>query len=110
MEIDCYQENKFCVVRVKGRVDAVSAPEFETFCTKRIELGESALVVDFGGLEYISSAGLRAVLVIAKKLKSGNGSIFFCSLTPAVERVFEISGFGAMFPRYDSLQNALAGS
>jgi len=110
VEIESRKEDKFCVVRVKGRMDAVSAPEFETACSERIEMGESAFLVDLEGLEYISSAGLRALLVIAKKLKSNNGSISFCSLKPVVERVFSLSGFESMFPLYDSVQNALAGS
>jgi anti-anti-sigma factor len=110
MEIEGYKQERFCVIRVKGRMDVVSAPEFEAMCARHIDEGESALLVDFGGLEYISSAGLRALLVIAKKLKSKNGSISFFSLTPVVERVFSISGFGSMFTLYDSLQSAITGS
>jgi anti-sigma B factor antagonist len=110
MEIESYKQDKHCIIRVKGRMDVVSAPEFESACGKCIEEGETSFVVDLGGLEYISSAGLRALLVIAKKLKSSDGSISFCSLTPAVGRVFSISGFGAMFTLYDSLENAIANS
>jgi stage II sporulation protein AA (anti-sigma F factor antagonist) len=108
MEIESQKQDKFCIVRVKGRMDAVTAPDFETKCASLMEQGESTFIVDFGGLEYISSAGLRALLVVAKKLKSSSGAISFCSLTPAVERVFSISGFGSMFSLHDSLQNALA--
>jgi len=110
MEIERYKQDRFCVIQVKGRMDAVSAPEFETACAKCMEQGDTAFVVDLAGLEYISSAGLRAMLVVAKKLKSNNGSISFCSLTPTVERVFSISGFRSMFSVHDSLTKALANS
>ena len=110
MEFESYKQDRFCIVEVKGRLDAVTAPEFEAACAKRIELGESTFMMDFKGLVYISSAGLRALLVIAKRLKSNNGSISFFALSPMVESVFSMSGFGSMFALHDSLENALAGS
>ena len=107
MKLDGYKQDRFFIVKVDGRMDAVSAPEFEQFCRERIEAGESELVADLGALEYISSAGLRSILVIGKKLKSIGGGLSFSSLTPTVAHVFSISNFGSMFPVHDSLNEAL---
>ncbi len=107
MKLDSYKHDRFLVVKVDGRMDAVSAPEFEKFCQDWIQKGEPTLVVDLEGLEYISSAGLRSILVVGKKLKSIGGSLSFCSLTPTVAHVFTISSFGSMFAVHDSLDKAL---
>jgi anti-anti-sigma factor len=110
MELYSYKQDKFFIVKVSGRMDAITAPEFEKSCLGWIEQGDSALVVDLEGLEYMSSAGLRSILIVGKKLKSVGGSLSFSSLTPNVAHVFSISSFGSMFPVYDSLEKALGNS
>jgi len=94
------------LVSVEGRMDALTAPEFEKACADFLDQGETNVVVDFAGLEYISSAGLRSILASAKKLKSKGGDLRFCGLTGMVEEVFRISGFQAMFtivPSFDDI-------
>lgn len=51
------------------------------------------VVIDFAALDYISSAGLRVVLMTAKRAKQGKGTLVLCGLQPHVKEVFEISGF-----------------
>ncbi len=108
MEFDSSKQGDSVVIKVKGRMDAVSAPEFEKECGKWIEAGDKSLIIDLGGLEYISSAGLRSILAAAKKLKAAQGAICFCNLQGMVQEVFSISGFATMFPIKDSLEEALA--
>lgn len=108
MEISTNKEQKCLVVSVSGRMDAVSSPDFEKELDAWLEKGETLMIVDCGNLEYISSSGLRSVLTIAKKLKARNGKILLTSLTSVVKEVFEISGFSAIIPIYDSLQDAVA--
>ncbi len=107
MQMEGSKQKGFWVVTVTGRLDTVTAPEFEKACSGWMEQGESAFVVDLGGLEYISSAGLRSILMVAKKLKSTGGSIVFCSLSSMVMKVFSVSGFASMFTIHDSLDKAL---
>jgi anti-anti-sigma factor len=107
MELNSYRQDKFFVIKVSGRMDATTAPEFEQSCLEWIGQGESMLVVDLQGLEYMSSAGLRSILVVGKKLKSAGGSLSFSSLTPNVAHVFSISSFASMFPVHESLEEAL---
>lgn len=110
MELRNQKQDKFFIVKVSGRMDAISAPEFEKSCLEWIRQGESTLLVDLTELEYMSSAGLRSILVVGKKLKSVGGSLSFSSLAPTVAHVFSISNFASMFPVYESLERALGNS
>lgn len=107
MDFNSTKQGDFWVVVAKGRMDAVTAPEFEKECNAAMDNGENTFLADLGGLEYISSAGLRSILTTAKKLKASGGSISFCNLSGMVKEVFTISGFNAMFKMYDSVENAL---
>ncbi|HDQ40016.1 MAG TPA: anti-sigma factor antagonist [Desulfonatronum sp.] len=108
MELSGSKQGSSMVVKVAGRMDATSAPQFEEECAKWIEQGENFLVVDMGGLEYISSAGLRSILATGKKLKGNGGSLAFGNMQGMVKEVFDISGFTSIFPVYDTLEAALA--
>jgi len=108
MKIDVRKEEKALIVSVDGRMDAVSAPEFEKTCNEWIAKNELTLVVDFKDLDYLSSAGLRSLLVIGKKLKAENGSIRLAALKDIIKDVFSISGFDSLFPIYETVEAALA--
>jgi anti-anti-sigma factor len=101
------KENNALVIKVNGRMDAVTAPEFENKMGLWIDEGEKCFVVDLGSLEYISSAGLRSILIIAKKLKSINGKILLAAMEESVNEVFEISGFNSIVPIHDTVQAAI---
>jgi len=107
--MDC-QVNKSgsaMVIRVSGRLDAVTAQDFEKQCTDILSGGENNLVVDLSGVEYISSAGLRSFLVVGKKLKAANGTLSLSGLQGMVKEVFEMSGFATLFPEYPSVEEAI---
>ncbi len=103
------KENGWAVITVKGRMDAVTAPGFEQSMLQWIDEGETRIVVDLAGLEYISSAGLRSILTVAKRMKGKQGKIVVCALGPTVKEVFEISGFNTIIPISDSVAAAVKG-
>ncbi len=107
MQIDTRKENNAVVVSIKGRMDAVTTPEIESRLGQIVDGGEKRLLVDLQQLDYISSAGLRALLATAKRLKSEQGDIAFANLEGHVKEVFEISGFYSIFKVYDSTEKAL---
>lgn len=82
-----------CEVRPKGRLDSATGPAFEQDLLQQIAAGRQRLLLDFAELQYISSAGLRIVLLAAKKMKAAGGRLALCSLNPQIAEVFEISGF-----------------
>ncbi|MDD3978369.1 MAG: STAS domain-containing protein, partial [Methanomicrobium sp.] len=90
-----------------GRIDAITAPEFEKSMSELISKGENNLIINFSGLEYISSAGLRSILATAKRIKAEGGKILFAGLQGPVEEVFKISGFYSIFNIFDSETAAL---
>ncbi|MBQ6026790.1 MAG: STAS domain-containing protein [Lachnospiraceae bacterium] len=78
-------------VYLEGRLDTVTAPQFESELKNAIE-GISTLSIDCGKLEYVSSAGLR-VLLSAHKIMSKQGSMVVKNLTEEVKEIFDITGF-----------------
>jgi anti-anti-sigma factor len=108
MDILTSKEANATVLTISGRMDAVTAPEFEKTIKQLIDEGNTAFVVDFKGLDYISSAGLRALLATAKLLKGKGGQLRFANITGTVKEVFDISGFGSIFQMHNSTEAALA--
>jgi len=108
MEIDVKKEGQAVIIALTGRMDAVSAPQFDKTVDDFIEQGETMILIDFKFLEYISSAGLQSVLALAKRLEMTNGTVLLSDLNGAVKEVFEISGFSSIFPIFDNLDAARA--
>lgn len=94
------------VVSVTGRIDAASAGLLDTELSGLIEGGERTIVVDMGGLDYISSSGLRVLLAAKKNLKKVGGDLSIAALKPFVREVFEISGFLRIFSVYATVEEA----
>ncbi len=107
MEIQTRKEKVAVVLSLKGRMDTLTAPEFEKKVIDFISKGEKAFVVNLVELDYISSAGLRSILAVAKKLKQQEGKILLAGMRGSVEEVFKISGFSTMFKMFDSDESAL---
>jgi anti-anti-sigma factor len=108
MEITTRKQDNAMVITAKGRLDAVSSPEFEKGLAELIAEGEKVLIIDFGELDYISSAGLRSILATAKKLKAKDGQLLLSALKDTVKKVFEVSGFSSIIPIHESVESALA--
>lgn len=96
MNITEEQSNGVTVLRPAGRIDSATAGEFE----KRLVAAVGAanrVVVDMAQLGYISSAGLRALLVAAKKARPAGGRIALAAMAPPIREVFDLSGFSSLF-------------
>lgn len=107
MEITNRKEGKAVIMTIKGRMDAITAVEFDRETGDVIGRGEKLIIIDLSGLDYISSAGLRSMLSASKKLKGEGGDIILTSLKDVVRDVFEISGFSSILPIYESVETAL---
>ena len=90
MKIDKNLKGNTLTITLEGRLDTNTAPELE----KEVEVldGVKKLIFDFKNLEYISSAGLRIILVLHKKMNN-QGSITIKNVKENVKEVFEITGF-----------------
>ena len=108
MELTIERGDNALTARVNGRIDSTNARDFEEAIRTKIEDGDRAVIMDFENLSYISSAGLRAVLMTAKTLWKRDSKFALCSLSGPVKEVFEISGFDKIIPIHDSREVALS--
>ena len=107
MEITERKKGTVVLLTLIGRLDASTSPKLEERMLALIDGGEKQILFNLEQLDYISSAGLRVLLMAAKKLKGVNGKIVLASLKDQIREVFEIAGFSAIFPIFDNEDNAL---
>src|ERR1700686_4569966 len=93
--IDLKDEKKgdILIIRIKGRLDAISSPLAEKKVFESINNGQNKLLLDFTGVSYLSSAGMRMLLSTTKKLKTLAGKLVVCAITANVMDVLKMSGF-----------------
>ena len=91
MKIMKNQNGTTLEIALEGRLDTVTAPDLERELKESLD-GADALVLDFGKLDYISSAGLR-VLLSAHKAMSGKGGMKVKNVNEIVQEVFDVTGF-----------------
>lgn len=107
MELSDKKAGDVYVILVEGRLDAATGPELEKKIIGSIDAGEKNVVVNFAELNYISSAGLRVLLLAAKKLKEVGGQIVLAAVQPHIKEVFDIAGFTSLFKIFDAEDEAV---
>ena len=96
------------MIRPTGRIDSANANEFESIVTTRLDEGCQKLVFDFGDLDFMSSAGLRVVLLAGKRMREAKGKLAFAGMRDNVHDVFAMSGFLKLFQAHKTVDEALA--
>ena len=101
------QEFKHCdLIKVKGRIDSSTAPEFAKALEKSTGNNRFKIAVDMSELEYMSSAGFRALLATQRNCKRYNrGELVLVTVPARIQEALELAGFTELFKTYD---NALA--
>jgi anti-anti-sigma factor len=102
MEIEEESEGQRTILALKGRLDGTTSKGVEERVLKLIESGQRTLVFDLAQMDYISSIGLRVLMLAAKRLKPLGGSLAVCALQPSVNQVFEIAGFNTLFRSFET--------
>jgi len=97
------------IITPEGRLDAQTAAAFEAQALAIVTEGAHRLLIDGTKLDYMSSAGLRALLAVTKKVRSLSGSIGLCHLQPQLKEIIEIAGFQSLIPVYPDRTTAVAG-
>lgn len=93
MKVEITQTDNQVMVLLAGRLDTVTSSEFEKTLTPYISVQGQNLVLDCASMEYISSAGLRVVLMTHKSITSKGGSFIIRNLSKEVRSVFDMTGF-----------------
>ena len=107
MDITENKNGDFFILSINGRLDANSINQFEEKLLGAIEAGNKNVVIDFGGLEYISSSGLRVFLVGAKKLDEFGKKLNLCNVKEHIQEVFNITGFTPIFNFHDDVRSVI---
>ena len=108
MNIESVKMPAATLVKVTGRMDAASAPEFQKACEALAKDGALKQVVDMHGLQYISSAGLSQILLAARSVKAMGGSMVLCGMQGVVKEIFQVTKFVSLLPIYETADEALA--
>jgi len=109
MEITTKNRGNATVLAIAGRIDTAAAPALEQAINHEIGLGHRKILLDFSGVSYISSGGLRILLATAKKLRNPGDGFALCSLSPEVMKILSLAGFTTIFSIHSSEGEALAG-
>ena len=96
------------VMSPAGRLDAETAPHLQDEIMTHVDGGETNVLLELSGIDYVSSAGLRAVLLVAKKLQELGGRFALCGLSEPIAKVFQVTGFDAILDIHTDQERALA--
>ena len=107
MEIKAEKRGDVRVIGLRGRLDANTSPVLEKRILVFLDQGENRLVFDFSELIYISSLGLRVLIVVAKNLQKVNGRLGLAALNENIYEIFKIAGFTSVFSIYPTLEEAV---
>jgi anti-anti-sigma factor len=108
MDIREEKHGNVCVLAPRGRLDVATSPELSERLDKLIGGSQPRLLVDFSDVEFVSSAGLRVILAMMKKIKAANGTFALCGLRAPVQEVLDITGFTPLIDVHRDVSTALA--
>ena len=108
MEITAQRESETVIAKANGRIDSSNSREFHSDLEAVIAKDDPAVVLDFEEVSYISSAGMRVILLTAKSLWSSGVEFVLCSMNGSIREIFKISGFDKIIPIHGSQPEALA--
>lgn len=110
MKVEEKRGGNVAILKLNGRLDAYSSNELERNIGALIDDCRYRIVVNFDGVDYISSSGLRVMLASLKRLKKVEGDLKLACLKPYVKEVFDIAGFTQLFEIYEEERAAVNSS
>ncbi len=108
MGFNIERQDQTVIVTVDGRLDGANAQQFQGYFTGALDENDRAVVLNFEHLSYISSAGLRVILIAAKTLRRRDAQLVVCSLSDPIREVFQISGFDQIIQVQSTQAEAIA--
>jgi anti-anti-sigma factor len=96
------------IVTARGRLDGNASADFTDHVGRLIESPHPKLLIDFTGVDFLTSAGVWAVLVLSKKIKSAGGSFALCSVRDSVREVLDVSDLTSMLSIHPARAEAIA--
>ena len=109
IEIQQDQQGAVRILALSGRLDTETSADLELALQDLQATGATHFLIDLTAIGYVSSAGLRVLLALAKQLEGGRGSLRLCGLNAAVKQVFDVAGFSKLFAIFPDRSAALSG-
>jgi anti-anti-sigma factor len=107
IEITSREYKRVHVLRLIGRVDAKTAPELEAALNQHVNAGPPHVVLEMDGTEFLSSAGVRALIAAQKALRLRGGELLIAQPSPRVREVLDLAGLESLFPVYEDTVAAI---
>ena len=108
MDVEFERRDGVLIVSASGRLESANAADFYSTVRGEIDAGDRAVIMDFGALKFLGSAGLRAVFMTASDLEKRDAGIAVCSPPKPIAKVIRLSGMEQLIPVYPSQGDALA--
>jgi anti-sigma B factor antagonist len=108
MEISEERQGEVCILCPVGRIDNETGTVFQSRLLARLDSDCADLLIDLAAVDYMSSAGLRALMMGAKKAKAKGGRIAVTALAPVVKEIFAIARFSFVVPVFETRSAALS--
>lgn len=108
MQIDIIAREGATVVAIQGSVDGLTAGDLLASLGSEVQAGKTRLVADLAGVEFMSSAGLRAVLATVKDTRQHGGDLRLAAVRPDVWKVLNLSGFTSIVKIFPDVESAVA--
>lgn len=105
MELEVKKEADIIVLTPVGRIDTSCAKQFEEGVISNIE-NATKTIIKFDKIDYISSAGLRVILIAGKKMTAKKGVLTLCLMSPKIQEVFKMSGFDKILKIFPTFEDA----
>jgi anti-sigma B factor antagonist len=102
LELTVENYKRVDMITVSGRVDGSNAGELESAFSNLTDTGRYQIVAELSGLEYMSSAGLRALVAAMRECKKHRGDVRIANPSRRVTEVLELAGLDSIFEIYDS--------
>ena len=106
MHLSTQTKEHYTIIAIQGRLDSITADDFQASLGMLIERGQTFLIVDCKSLEFLSSAGMRSILICAQAVKQRSGRLIFSGFSEQTVEVLEFSGIGKYLESYSQLEQA----
>ncbi len=107
MEINEQKTDQCVIIGITGRLDTTNYSLLEKKLMELIDNHQDKILVDCSKMDYVSSSGLRILLMALKKITMQKGKFVLCGLQENIHEIFEISGFTSIFEIHSSPEEAL---
>jgi len=107
IEIRQEEQGDVRILALSGRLDTETSADLELALQDLQAAGANQFLIDMADIGYVSSAGLRVLLALAKQLEGGRGALKLCALNDSVKQVFDVAGFSRLFAIFPDRAAAL---